>query len=246
MRQVYLLLVVILAIVVIWILTRRQKRSRRRSGCKTNDDCSLGQECQAGRCVVDLPFVPPPVPPPPSCTPPAKPSAPVVVKNPNTGLGSCPTNEVIDITITDQNIPNGIYIFQGTGQLGDVDNYMVAGVSPSYLGNLEMKCSSTPSQHQTLYIRESHRIFPVSDLPATSGTTATVTWTLNPDYEEYNVIIYGQLDGRNLYYGGFTTQGTITIPVMAGIPNQYAVVSGYKLCDKSPVSNSTPYTTSPP
>lgn len=244
MREVQLILIVILVVLVIWILCRRTKcRKEKQSVCKSDNDCAQGETCNAGRCVVDLPYVPPP--PSPDCGPP-KPDAPLVTKYAGSGVSTCPVAEFIDVNTTDQNIPGAVYIFTGTGQLGDVDNYMTFNSTPSYVGNIVLKCSASASQHRTAYITSVMGTSGVSPLPAVSGTSANVSWDATEGADEYAVVVYGQYDGRNLFYGGFTSQTSISIPVQAGIPNQYAIVLGYKKCDKSALSNATSYTTTQP
>jgi len=238
MHRKELLLVIVIAVIVVIVLLFLKRRKRRHA--HEHHD-------HHHRTVIPPVVLPPPTPCP--CTPPPQPDPPAVTRYPGQGVGSCPTNEVVDINYTDQNIPSGLYILTGTGQLGGVSDYLVLGngnpFSP-FIGNLEMECTGTASHHRVQYLTSFVGVTQTTVVPPVSGSTITASWNSTTGVDQYLVAISGRNNGMNFWYGGFTTDTSLEVPVQSGMTNLRVSVFGFNHCNLSPASNDTLYLTSPP
>lgn len=178
----------------------------------------------------------------PACTSvPTTPDSPIVTQDSN----NCPNADFANISFDDQSIPNGVYILSGTGQIGNVGNYL-ALVDGGLYGpfSVALKCGGVQTYHRVQYVTDVQQT-PITSAPiVTTGNTITISWTPILGAEEYVIWLVGA-DVETYFYGGFAqgNTSTITLPVQSGLTPIFGVVLGYKLCDKSESSNNASYTT---
>ena len=176
----------------------------------------------------------------------AKPNPVAIVESPNPGYPVCPASETVDLSVpgqADLTASNGIFIFSGTGQYGAVSPYFaMAPYFPSIAGNITLQCGAQ-SSHRVHYVLQAIGVPVTSSPPSPSATSVTVTWAAQAGVEEYAVQVFGQKDSRNHFYGGSTIGTSLTVPIESDMMYFTASVIGYKLCDKSPLSNPTNFST---
>lgn len=166
--------------------------------------------------------------------------APVVTQDTN-DCGGPSAAELVDISFPDISITDGVYIITGTGQAGAVDDYLtlIEGASHSDVEDIAMKCGGVESSHYVQYATE-------ADLatlnfsgppPALTGSMFKMEWLTIPGAEEYVAwfVCFDTLTGVFKHYGGFApgSATSLDLNVESGLEPAFALVVGYKLCNKS-------------
>jgi len=184
----------------------------------------------------------------PICTAlPAQPDPPVVVQQANLCSGPQPA-EIVDVFFSNDLLTNGGYILQGNGQIGSVSNYfyLIEGSLFGPATNITPKCAGLPNSHPvTNIISWTMANLNIPPPPPLTGNTFQMKWFPVAGAEEYAVWFVAADVGHVYFYGGFApgTSNILNIATQAGLIPVFALVVGYKLCDKSPPSTIATHTT---
>lgn len=185
----------------------------------------------------------------PSCgTIPSTMMAPVVTQDSNE-CGNTANADIVDISFTDESIDNGVYIVQGTGQVGDVPSYLyfVQGSAHGPALGVHLKCGGETTSHTVMQITEAYNAEITVDAPPTTvGTSFEMTWKPIAGMEMYAVFIVGvDDDGVPHFTGGFAggNQTSLTVATNDGDTPVFGMVLGARLCSASKMSAATEYIT---
>jgi len=179
---------------------------------------------------------------------PATMAAPTVTQTLN-DCGGVSTSDIVSVSFVDQNINNGVYVVRGTGQKGTVSNYwnIVQGNSFGPATGIHLQCGGVSTDHTVTQISE------VQNAPLTivgspsTGSSYTVTWSQIAGAEQYVIFLVGveNSTGTPHYYGGYApgTASSQQLATNVGDTLVFALVLGFRLCNRSEQSPISSYTT---
>jgi len=184
-------------------------------------------------------------------TQPTAPSSPVIVES-NNGCSTAQASETVTASSTNtNNSTSTIFVFQGTGQAGNVDSYfyIVQGNTNTPMAtNIALKCALNLSTHTVYYALNAQQATVTSSQSGTTTATMNVTWTPLSGVDEYAVMIVSTDSNSNIRHVGSTTttsSGNLSVSTNAGDTINQVQVWGYSLCNKSSTSASSSHVSPP-
>lgn len=179
---------------------------------------------------------------------PAAMAAPIVTQTDDNCISD--NIEIVEVEFDNENIDNGVYVIQGTGQHGTVGayTYLVPGEFHGPASDINLSCGGVSTNHNVMQITDVTEadITVTSDGPIVTGTSFKVTWNQVPGAERYIIFVVG-VNGDSVphYYGGFAEahETALTIQTNEGDTLVFGIVLGFRICDASDVSASTEHIT---
>lgn len=170
---------------------------------------------------------------------------PVVTETNNDCAGSTQV-ETISVSFINMNIPNGVYVIQGTDQAGSVSSYLyiIQGSSFGPAIGISQKCGSISSTHTVTQISTvENATVTNTGGPFTAGSSFTVTWDRIAGAEQYLVFLVGTAPVTAVphYYGGYApaSANSLSLQTTPGDNLLFAMVLGFNTCNMSQTSAAT-------